>query len=126
MKQIYKYLGFLMLPSAFLMLTWDVYGLSGLSTPGKNEVIQETISGTVRDSNGLTMPGVTVLLRGTTVGTVTDNNGYYTLEVPGPTGTLEFSFIGYVTNEVSFNGSGTVNVILQEDIQGLEEVVVMG
>src|SRR5690554_4465584 len=126
MKQIHKYLGLFLLTSTFLMLTWDTYGFSGMSAPIEEEIVRETISGVVKDSKGVSLPGVTIILQGTTVGTITDSNGFYMIEVPGPTGTLEFSFIGYITNQVSFNGSGTVNVILQEDIQGLEEVVVMG
>ncbi len=126
MINLYRYLCFIMLSSAFLMLTIDVYATSSFSKTGNLEVVAETITGTVRDANGLSLPGVTVLLRGTTVGTVTDNNGNYTLEVPGSTGTLEFSFIGFATKEVPFNGSGIVDVTLEEDIRGLEEVVVVG
>jgi len=126
MKQLYKYYGFSLLTSVLMMLTCGVYGSTAFSTSGESKAVRETISGTVRDSNGLTMPGVTVLLQGTTVGTVTNSSGQYTLQVPGPTGILEFSFIGYVTHEAPFNGSGAINVVLQEDIQGLEEVVVIG
>lgn len=125
MREVYKYVCFIIL-SCVLMLTFDVNASSAVTNTGKIEVVAETLTGTVRDANGLSLPGVTVLLQGTTVGTVTDNNGNFTLEVPGPTGTLEFSFIGFATRQVPFSGSGVLDVILEEDIRGLEEVVVVG
>lgn len=125
MREVYKYVCFIIL-SGVLMLTFDVNASSDVTNTGKIEVVAETLTGTVRDANGLTLPGVTVLLQGTTVGTVTDNNGNFALEVPGPTGTLEFSFIGFATKQVPFNGPGVLEVVLEEDIRGLEEVVVVG
>ncbi|GEO02865.1 SusC/RagA family TonB-linked outer membrane protein [Adhaeribacter aerolatus] len=87
---------------------------------------QNQITGRVTSSANEGLPGVTVLLKGTNNGTTTDVNGGYTLSVPGTSGTLVFSFIGYTTTEKNFSSPGTVNVILQTDAKALEEVVVIG
>ncbi|SFG40542.1 SusC/RagA family TonB-linked outer membrane protein [Pontibacter chinhatensis] len=84
------------------------------------------MSGKVVSSNGEALPGVTVVLKGTSLGTSTDAGGNYTLSVPDKPGTLVFSFIGMVTQEVPVNGPGTINVTLADDAKALEEVVVIG
>jgi len=83
-----------------------------------------TISGTVSDERGGPLPGTTVQVKGTTQGTVTDGTGKYIIETSGPNATLVFSFVGYITKEVPAQGQTTINVILSQEILGLEEVVV--
>lgn len=86
-----------------------------------------TVSGTVSDSGGVPLPGVNVLIEGTTVGTITDINGQYNLEVPNPqTASLFYSFIGFQHLTVPVNNQSTLNVTLQEDFIGLDEVVAIG
>jgi len=68
--------------------------------------------------------GVNVLLKGTTTGAVTDVDGNYSLSVPTSGGTLVFSFIGYVTQEVAIDARSVVNVQLASDVKTLSEVVV--
>ncbi len=85
-----------------------------------------TITGRVLDNTGSGMPGVTVLLKGTTTAAPTDVQGNYSLSVPSATGTLVYSFIGYVTQEVAINGRTTINVTLANDQQTIDEVVVVG
>ncbi|MGV3639284.1 MAG: SusC/RagA family TonB-linked outer membrane protein [Adhaeribacter sp.] len=84
------------------------------------------LSGKVLASSGDPLPGVTVLLKGTTTGTATGVDGTWQLSVPEASGTLVFSFIGYLTTEKTFNGPGTVNVTMADDAKSLEEVVVTG
>ena len=87
----------------------------------------ETVSGKVTDSkSGEALPGVNVLVKGSMSGTVTDVNGKYSISVPDNSDTLVFSSIGYVTTEVALNGRSTIDIALNEDIQSLEEVVVVG
>lgn len=86
-----------------------------------------TIQGkvTVDDSNeGL--PGVNVFLKGTDNGTITDIDGNYQITVPDESAILVFSFIGYVSQEVAVGSQRTINVIMAEDAQALDEVVVIG
>lgn len=85
-----------------------------------------TVTGKVIDDQGEGIPGVNVLLKGTTTGTATDGNGDYSLAVPNGSGTLVFSFIGYVNQEVPISSRSSVNVTMASDIQALEEVVVIG
>ncbi len=85
----------------------------------------QEVSGTVSDVNG-PLPGASVVLQGTTTGTQTDFDGNYTLSNVDPNGTLVFSYIGYSTQEVAINGQTTINVVLQEDAQALDEVVIIG
>jgi TonB-linked SusC/RagA family outer membrane protein len=85
------------------------------------------IRGKVTDEKGDALPGVTVVVKGTTNGTATGADGTYTLSLPEASGTLIFSYIGYVTREEPLTGGQTtVNVTLQVDAKTLEEVVVVG
>ena len=72
------------------------------------------------------MPGVNVTLKGTSNATVTDAQGNYSITVPSSGGTLMFSFIGYVTNEVKIGTSNVINIVLTIDQAELSEVVVAG
>ncbi len=85
----------------------------------------QEVSGTVSDVNG-PLPGASVVLKGTTTGTQTDFDGNYILSNVDSDGTLVFSYIGYSSQEVAVNGQSTINVILQEDAQALDEVVIIG
>jgi TonB-linked SusC/RagA family outer membrane protein len=84
------------------------------------------ITGKITDATGAPLPGVNVIVKGTTVGTTANANGEYTLEIPGDDAILVFSFIGYATQEVLTSGRTTVDVTLEEDIQSLGEVIVVG
>jgi TonB-linked SusC/RagA family outer membrane protein len=71
------------------------------------------------------IPGANVFIKGTTTGTVTDFDGNY--DVSASTGDiLVFSFLGYVTQEISYTGQATINVMMAEDTALLDEVVVVG
>jgi len=86
----------------------------------------KTISGTVSDSYGMTLPGVSVLVKGSTQGTVTDLDGKYLLTTNQEIGTLVFSYIGYITQEVVVGNQNVLDITLEEDLFGLDEVVVVG
>jgi TonB-dependent starch-binding outer membrane protein SusC len=89
-------------------------------------IAQQTVTGTVKDSGGQPMSGVTVVVQGTTAGTLTGVDGKYTLPVPAGGTTLQFSFIGYATQDVAIAGKSVVDVTLAEALKGLDEVVVVG
>lgn len=85
------------------------------------------VSGTVTAAeDGTGLPGVTVVEKGTQNATFSDIDGKFTLPVSGDPVTLVFSFIGYRSKEVSAASNQPVNVQLDADIAGLEEVVVIG
>ena len=82
------------------------------------------ISGVVRDVQGMPLPGVNVLVKNTTVGTVTDIEGKYMMDVEDEHSVLIFSFIGYLTQEITVGASSVIDVVLKDDITELSEVVV--
>lgn len=87
---------------------------------------QGVIRGTVIDTDGVPVIGANVLVKGTTHGTVTDIDGHYMLSDVVPSSTLVFSYIGYIDEEIVYDGQSRIDVILVEDIQSLDEVVVVG
>ena len=87
---------------------------------------RESISGKVTDASSLPLPGVSVVIKGTTQGTITDAYGAYTItNVPAGT-TLVFSFVGMKTQEIAIGNQMAINVKLEEETIGLEEVVAVG
>ncbi|MBV6643956.1 MAG: SusC/RagA family TonB-linked outer membrane protein [Cyclobacteriaceae bacterium] len=86
---------------------------------------QRIVSGKVSSSDdGSTIPGVNVVLKGTTTGTTTDLDGNYRLSVPEEGGTLVFSFIGLVAQEIEIGSRSVLDVSMDSDVQQLSEVVV--
>ncbi|GGD75626.1 SusC/RagA family TonB-linked outer membrane protein [Maribacter cobaltidurans] len=85
---------------------------------------QTSVSGTVSDDGG-PIPGVNVILKGTTKGTSTDFDGNFSIDAPS-NGVLVFSYLGYKSQEVSINGQSQINIVMEEDLQSLSEVVVIG
>ncbi|MBQ7575467.1 MAG: TonB-dependent receptor [Bacteroidales bacterium] len=83
------------------------------------------VSGTVTSTKGEPLIGAGVLIKGTTSGTVTDNDGAYQLAVPS-NATLVYSCIGYKTLEVQPGTRSTLDIILEDDIDLIDEVVVVG
>ncbi len=88
---------------------------------------KRTITGTVvtGDTNEPAV-GATVYLRNSTTGTITDTDGKFSIVIEGLGGVLEFSYIGYKTQEVALVGQSNINVTLQPDNEVLDEVVVVG
>lgn len=82
------------------------------------------IRGLVKEENGLPIAGANVIIKGTTSGTSTDFDGNYELNVPNENSILVFSFVGFVSQEISVNGKETINVVLIQDSEALQEVVV--
>lgn len=84
-----------------------------------------TVSGKVTDKSGEGLVGVSVTEKGTTNGVACDVDGNYSLSVSN-NATLDFSYIGYVSQSVSVQGQTLINVVLQENTKTLSEVVVVG
>jgi TonB-linked SusC/RagA family outer membrane protein len=87
---------------------------------------QIEIKGRVTDDNGTTLPGVNVVLKGTTIGTITDAEGNYLIKIYKPSDILQFSYVGYVTQEITVGDKTVINVTMLQDLTKLEEVVVVG
>ena len=88
---------------------------------------QNTVSGTVTESGtGLPIPGANVIVQGTTNGTVTDFDGNYSINNISEGDVLSFSFLGFSTQKIPYNGQSNLDVQLEENQAALDEVVVIG
>ena len=87
---------------------------------------QVKIKGKVIDSQGESLYGVNVVIKGTTTGLITDADGNYSIAVPSTNAILQFSYIGYLNQEIKVGDKTVINVTLVENTLGLDEVVVIG
>ena len=84
------------------------------------------VTGVVVDATGEPVIGANVVVKGTTNGTITDFDGNYTIEGVSASDVLVFSYIGYLSQEITVGNQAAINVTLSEDSQALDEVVVVG
>lgn len=85
-----------------------------------------TVQGTITDTQGEPLIGVSIQVQGETTGTVTDTNGKFTLTNIPSNSILEISYLGMISQTITLNGETMLNIVLQEDIETLEEVVIVG
>jgi len=86
----------------------------------------KTITGKVTEANGNPLPGVTIVVKGTANGVITDINGQYTLSGLAASDILAFSFVGMKSQEIMVAQKTRIDIVMQEDAIGLEEVVAIG
>lgn len=93
-----------------------------------NEFLQQKqVRGKITDSNtGEPLIGATVMVKGTTVGAITDVSGEYSINVTDESATLVFSYIGYTSMELPISGRTIIDVKLDTELTGLDEVIVIG
>jgi len=84
------------------------------------------VTGKVTDKSGVPIPGASVVVKGTTTGVTTNNDGNYSLSNIPENATLQYSFVGMKTQEIEVGIKTLVNVVLAEEIIGIEEVVAIG
>lgn len=89
-------------------------------------LILETIKGTVKDSEGAPLIGVLVQVKGSDNGVVTDLDGNFSIEVKEKGEVLVFSYLGFKKEEITYTGQQKIDVVLQDNINSLSEVVVIG
>lgn len=92
----------------------------------KAQVRPQKITGKVTDATNFGLPGVNVMEKGTTNGTVTDGQGNYSLELISEATSLQFSYIGYLTEEMDIGNRSKIDLVLVEDLMEIDEVVVIG
>ncbi len=85
---------------------------------------ERKITGRVVDSTGEPLIGANVLVKGTHTGVITDVNGYFALTVTSMNPVIQFSYIGYKSQDVVVKGQNPINLVMQSDTQMIEEVVV--
>ncbi|WP_321343032.1 TonB-dependent receptor [uncultured Draconibacterium sp.] len=99
-------------------------GFSDRSELGRAD--QNQVSGLVTDVDGIPLPGVTIVVKGTTLGTVTNADGHYSLANIDGDAILQFSFVGMKSQEIAVSEKTVLNVVMEEDAIGIEEVVAVG
>ena len=87
---------------------------------------QVTVQGYVSDETQNPLIGVSVIVEGSSTGTVTNVDGNFTIEVPSAESVLRFSYIGYQTQRITVGNQTTMNVVLTEGANELNEIVVIG
>jgi len=94
---------------------------------GTNTMLQpRTITGTVVDSDGIPLPGVTIVIKGTSMGTITDSEGNYSLSDVPDDAILVLTYIGMLSQEIPVGDQTTINLAMEPDYLGLDEVIVIG
>ena len=87
---------------------------------------QMDINGVVTSkSDGLPLPGVSIIVKGTTRGTTSDFDGKYSISVSSGD-QLEYSYLGFKTMVITVENQTTIDVSLEDDVESLNEVVVVG
>lgn len=115
------------LEKLFLILLFCIGNIFwSFSNSNRVDQVGVKVSGQVTDSNGELLIGVNVIEIGTTNGTVTDFNGNYSIELTTQNPVLNFTYVGFLSREVSVGSSRVINIILEEDIETLDELVVVG
>jgi TonB-linked SusC/RagA family outer membrane protein len=83
------------------------------------------IKGKIIDPEGNALPGTAIRIQGTTTGVITNDDGDYVINNVPKGSILEFALVGYVTQEIKVSDKTTINVILLEETQSLDEVTVV-
>jgi len=94
--------------------------------PFISEQQSKKVTGKVTDQNGAPIPGAAIIVKGTTTGITTDSDGNYSLSIPSDAKILVFSFVGMKTQEMAIGINNSINVRMQEETIGIDEVVAIG
>lgn len=87
---------------------------------------QTTVKGTITDqANALPLPGVNILIKGTSTGATSDFDGHYTITAKSGD-IIVFSYVGFKTQEITYNGQNPLDITLAEDTAQLDEIVLIG
>jgi TonB-linked SusC/RagA family outer membrane protein len=117
---------FFMLFTLIPVLAKDYYQApEPISDPDATELQQGTVTGTVTDQKGLPVIGATVLVKGTSIGANTDASGRYTLTRVPLNSTLEFSYIGMTSQEITYKGQPSIDAVMTMSTLALDEIVVI-
>jgi TonB-dependent starch-binding outer membrane protein SusC len=110
-----------------LLLFLLIAGNGILSTQALSQSQQGIqITGKILDEEGESLPGASILLTGTIKAVMSDNNGNYQITVPSTSSVLEFSYVGYLKQQITVGNNKVINVTLQLQDKSLSEVVIVG
>ncbi|MDW5290786.1 SusC/RagA family TonB-linked outer membrane protein [Formosa sp. PL04] len=136
MYKNYKFKKSSVKPALFMALLLSLSYSSVFAVNDTNKLVTEarvneqdlTIRGTVfSKDDGMPAAGVNVILQGASgVGTVTDFDGNYVIDVPSSSSVLVFSYVGFISQEISVGGKTKIDVELVTNVSELDEVIVVG
>lgn len=110
----------LLFTCVFCSMAESVYSHNAIDQQQK-----KSITGTVVDQNNIPLIGANIVEKGTTNGAVTNVDGEFILNI-NENATINISYIGYIAQDINTQGKETFNIVLQEDINILDELVVIG
>jgi hypothetical protein len=84
-----------------------------------------TVTGTITDEKDESIPGANVVIKGSTRGTVSDVDGNFAIMVSNENSVLIFSFLGFVSQEITVGNQKKLSIVLREETRELDEVVVV-
>jgi TonB-dependent starch-binding outer membrane protein SusC len=122
------------LPAVFMKLKVAVrlaimlllIGSIQLSAFAGDDFQQRRITGRITDAAGEPLGGVNIAEKGTTNGAISEANGTYTINATSANPVLAFSFIGYLTQEITVGTRTNIDITLAEAVSALDEIVVVG
>lgn len=97
---------------------------NSINYDSKSQNLQFVVTGKVVDASGTTLAGVNIVVKGLNTGVITDVNGNYSINLTTENVTLQFSYIGFITQEVIVGTQTQINITLIEDVTALGEVVI--
>jgi len=100
--------------------------IRSIGKESSNAQQKKTVSGKISDASGSPLPGVTIVVKGTSNGTIADANGNYSVPNVPENAILQFSFVGMKMQEIGVGNKVSINVTLEEETIGIEEVVAVG
>lgn len=117
-----------LLPIQIILFCFLLGSYMTVNASVNQDPVKATVSGTVKDAKGEPLIGVSVILKNAAAhtGTITDLDGKYSLASVPANGTLEFSSIGMISQNIAINSRTTIDVVMQDDAVLLSETVVIG
>ena len=109
-----------------LLAKFFLVGIFLISQLGVFAQQTKEVTGTVTGQASDPIPGLTVIVKGTTTGAITNIDGEFTVTEVPENATLVFSFVGMKTQEVVVGNQTLINITMETDAIGLEEVVAIG
>ncbi|WP_282072555.1 SusC/RagA family TonB-linked outer membrane protein [Polaribacter atrinae] len=109
-----------------VILREDLKNPTTFKVSNKIVVQQKTVKGTITDQYGTPLYGATILIKGTKIATSTDFDGKYTINLTDKATTLVITYVGFREKQVVIRNRTKIDVLLQEDETGLDEIVVIG
>jgi TonB-linked SusC/RagA family outer membrane protein len=101
-------------------------GIRTISSAARTQLPDISVTGTITDEKGEPLPGVSIVVAGTSNGTSSDSNGKFSLRVSDKNAKIIFSYVGYISRELTVGNQTNLSVTMQVDSKALDEVVVVG